>query len=1014
MRTPSVVGLVGAVVLAQGCGGKPDVPVVVRPPPLVVTGTPPPPSRSHWVFPDRSTRFAGKLDLGADGVLYVGSHGRREILKGEDAPVDAPTLALDDLVGVLRDAQGQFVFVGDDGDTFVSKDALGAITTTRPGPFAGQKPPVRVQSLAVGKAVIVAVSPVDGSLVRSTDFGATYQPVAYGGAQKPFGRAASVALDGKGNGLLVHLPQRVYVTHDDGATWSPIASPGIGARRATREGDDKLVLEGMGGQRAKLDGNALAITTEPPAPVFKPNAKTATIPRSPGLDRVRSTRVLAGDRVVDFTALAKRSGEVKEIEIAVAKLGEKAEKPFGNAELVGREGLSTHIAAWNNAMLYLRDDEEADSASPTRTVFASTDYGATWTKGATLEGGEIEGSVDVTLGPKGWAFIPALCSYGERYGGGDDEGEGEEGGGSSDCGKRQIRPAGASAFEDMVFSEDFTPEQFTFDEAHDKVYVLGTHQGEKHLYESPLSSNKFVRTKLLDGVQGDLRGMSVDAKGALRLFTYQWGTGWTVLRHDGKDTSKRYLSLDNGQLSFVGARGLLLAQHNHGWETADGGETWVRIATNGALNADCSEAGCIGNGAIRVGWDLPAAAGDEKVTASNDPPPKTTPQNPPPQTQSSASVAPPQLTLACKSAGATALLGYMPGVDTVDARPEVRWVQFEHGDGAKLSAWVGGKTAARELAIFPATPKKVPNAKTPDNTEYRTGERPLADGFVAARYSFQSRASTGTFNPVDIEIAWVSYATGKLQRKKLPQHAPFRVPGYGFAGDAQLVPGGLLYRATSGEPVTFIHDDGKTETIPLAGDASPRNAVRVGPRWLLEDADWGTSRLTWSDDAGKSWKKKAWTLDDSSTAIALVTLGGKQALSMSKGGGAPVALFAVDANVPDDPPAPTVLSYASINGACDAQAGNLRFQASVPNRTNLKVRLEAAKGKDPIELTPSTRVAHVTATGGCTTAYQLTGAETAFLYADGPDRWSAWRFRKSDDAKKPGTIAEPLSCAAQK
>lgn len=1015
-----MVGLVGVVVLAQACGGGPEAPVVVRPPPLVITGTPPPPpTRAKWVFESGSRSFAGRLDLGASGVLYVGAHGRRELVKGEEPPVDAPTLALDDLVGALRDAQGQYVLVGDDGDTFVAKEPLGAIVSARPGPFANANPSVRVQSLAVGKSVIMAVSPIDGSLVRSTDFGATWSPVSYAGSNKPFGKATSVALDGKGNGLLVHLPQRVFVTHDDGATWAPIASPGIGARRVSSDGGDRLFLEGYNAQRAKLDGNSLAITTEPPQPIFKPTAKPKkdADERADKGEEMGAHEVLAGERVVKLAAIV-RHGKKREIEISSSKLGEKSDKTVSSVELLGRDGdVSRHVSAFRSNLIYLRDDDDADRASPTTTVFTSTDWGASWTKGATLEGGQPESdSADVRLGPKGWAFIPALCSYGERYSGGDDDEEGEPSGPSEDCGRRQIRPAGAAAFEDMAFTEDFTPLDFYFDEAHDKVYALGSRKDEKHLYESPLGQNKFVRTKILDGIPGDVSGISVDAKGALRVFAYQYGAGWTVHRHDldGKQgNTKKYLPLDRGQLVFVGARGLLLASHNHGWETADGGETWIRVATNGAQSAECSDAGCMSFGATRVGWDLPAAAGEEKIALQNDPPAKTpsatAPATAPPP-------APPTLTLSCKTTGAATSLPSTPGLENVDARPDARWAYVARGAEGKVSLWVGGRNAAREVPMADAIPKKAPNAKKPDNTEYRTGDRTVADGVVVARYSFQSRSSTGTFNPVDIDLSWFSFSTGKVGHKKLPQLKPFRVPGYGFAGDAQIVQGGVLYQPTSAEPAFFVKDDGKIESITLPPRATVRNALRVGQRWVLEDTEWGTAQISWSDDGGKSWKQKAWSLDEQSVGISLVQLAGKPALALWRSSN-PQMIFGLDAAVPDDPPAPTMTNTTTANTTCDAQPGTLRNVMGLPTdkRGNLRVKLDAPKGKDAIELTGTNRVAHALTNGAaCTSVYALSGSDqTAYIYADGAT-WSGWRFRRGDDPKKGAIAAEPVTCAPPK
>src|SRR5581483_2798706 len=222
-----------------------------------------------------------------------------------------------------------------------------------------------------GKAAIVGITP-DRKLARTADYGNSWKTVDYA-ANKPYGKAVSVALDEKGNGLLLHLPQRLFVTHDDGATWAPIASPGIGARRVFRDGAGKIFLERYGGARAKLDGQSLAVTTEQPEAVYKPLpaiAKSKPADPSPNV-RTESTTILTGDRIVEFTQI-ERHGKPREIEIASHKLGEKVDekaKPITSTDLLGKEGLSKNIAAWGSEIVYLREDDDADAESPTTTVF---------------------------------------------------------------------------------------------------------------------------------------------------------------------------------------------------------------------------------------------------------------------------------------------------------------------------------------------------------------------------------------------------------------------------------------------------------------------------------------------------------------------------------------------------------------------------------------------------------------------------------------------------------------------
>lgn len=1015
MNRSRALGAVGVLMLGQACGGAPPPDPIIKPPPLVITAAPPPaPVRAKWVFSDHSRSLAGKMDLGKDaGMLYVGEHGRRELVKGDADPVDAPTLALDDLVGVLKDDKGQYAFVADDGDVYVGKDPMGTLDTTRPGPLADIKG-ARLRSTTTGKAAIMGIASNDSRVLRTTDFGATWKPVDYAGGTKPYGKPISVALDSKGNGILIHVPQRVFVTHDDGATWAPIASPGIGARRVWRDGADRIFLEGFNWQRAKLDANALVVTSDEPEAIYKPAPKKtpddAKSPTASDDEETDTVSVLAGDHLVQL-ANVYRHGKNREVHIRSSKLGEKSDKVITNTDLMSKDGLSHHVAGWNGTLLYLRSDDDSDENAPTSTVFLSNDYGATWTKDITIEGSDPQSDgVDVLVGPKGWAFIGALCANGESYGGGDDDEGG--GGGAQNCGTRKIRPASATAFEDMAFTEDFVPASFYFDEAHDKVYALGNvpSSNEQRLYESAMSQNKFVRNKM-DLAGNEVKAISVDSKGVLRAFTYDYKDGWTVVRRDadGKDLPKEYLPLDNGDLTFAGAHGLLLAGHNRGWETADGGATWIRVATNGSRSADCTDAGCRSGDAVRIGWDLPAAAKEENISATATPAPKPKDAPTPPATTPS----PPAADLACKTSGAPSNLWATPSFDLSDNRADVRWAQIKHEDDQKVSLVVGGKTSIREVPLLAALPKRPPPAKgaKPDTMEYRSGDRTLTDGVVAARYSFQSKSSTGTFNPVDVDLTWFSFSTGKVGHHLLAKQKPFRVSSYGLTGDAQIVTGGLLYQALDQEPASFIHDDGKVEPLPLPPRASVRNALHVGTRWILGDAESGTTQIAWSDDNGKTWTTRAWTLDESGSSIGLMVLGGKPTVSLSRGG-SPLALFGIDTTVPPEPPAPVVMDVnGSINNVCDASPGPLRLNMYIQyNQRAFKAHIDNGK-KPASNLASSSRITHGLATGkACTASYMLySNDETAFVYPDGAN-WAGWRFRRNDDPKKSSMLAEPISC----
>jgi hypothetical protein len=987
-------GFVFVFVACVACGG--GNPQVVMPP-LHITAAPPQPTpqRARWIFSHPERGLVGKLDLGDGNVLYIGQNGRRELAKKDDPLVDAPTLALGDLIGVMKTPKGEFAFVAGDGSVFTSKEPLGTLESAKPGPIGPEHPNTKLGSPTTGKAAILGIHP-DGRLMRSADYGGSWQAVDYTAGAKPYGRLVSVALDAKGNGVALHFPQRLFVTHDDGASWAPLASNHMGVRNMQRDGRDRIFVTGFGYVRATLEGNALVQTNDYPKGVYEaPKTDPAqAAANASGSERSETKTILTGDRVVELAEIT-RHGKVREIEIASAALGEKPEKPITNTDLVGGSGMSKHIAGYGKELVYLRDDDDADENAATTTLFRSKDYGATWQKESQLQGVDVaEGEgINIAAGPKGWVYVTSLCPKDESSG--------------SNCSHKQIRPAGATAFEDMAFTEEFEPKEFAFDEAQNKVYAIGLHEGHQYVYESPLAQNKFSRTKLLDASSYVKTAISVDNKGVLRAFEFDTSKQNWVLHKLGADGKEQllYVAADRGTIALTGSRGIIFAGRDHGWETNDGGETWMRVATNGfAHDLVCSDAGCVNGDAQRVGWDLPAITNQEKITAQTEPvkPTTTTPVvNHPP------SITPKEI--ACKVTGTAQTVSTTPSTEMVDGVGADRWATVKHDTDSKISIVVGTKNAVRELPLLAALPK--PPAKAPANPEeLRAGERTLDDGVVAARYRFVPRAGGGSYNPVDVELAWWSAVSGKTVHHTLPKVAAFRVSRYGFSGTPQLVDGGLLFQGATADSAYFIHDDGKVDSIPMPKGGTVHEAERLKTRWLLADTEGGAVQLSATDDAGKTWKQTAWGLDSWGN-IGLELIENKTTVSLGTSS-AHTLLFPVDANLADDPPAPIVIDNASVDTACDAKAGRHRFTSYISSdRRPLRVAI------DTTTFSPSQRVMHDAAGGKtCTSAYISSGYytskgyETAFIYPETNGTFTGWRFRRQDDTKKTGMIAEPLTC----
>ena len=532
-----------------------------------------------------------------------------------------------------------------------------------------------------------------------------------------------------------------------------------------------------------------------------------------------TTHILAGDQVLDLERFTdgKKANTVR---FRSTKIGTVPGAYTTVKDLKSRQSLDGLVAARGSSIVVVRTDEDSDENTPTSTVMLSSDGGASWKGIATLEGDEATSGEPVALGPKGWLFVPALCgTFGEKR--------------ENNCNPAKIRVAGGAAFEDLLFTDEFKPHRFAFDEAHDKVYAIGmTDSGSPTVYESRLSQNKFTPiAKPVKTSYHEHTRIAVLPDGTLHVFHIdQEKNVLAIERRDvgGKEMptlyvpSKVEVDAQLRGLSVIGARGIAMSGKASGWETADGGATWTRVATNGAENPECNDSGCLAGDAERVGWDLPVAntIGEvQTVKATTDEPA----DNPTPDDPSDDVLPPPvHLNVSCKAAGAATHLASMPLFDNTNPGRDVLWYMEETEKDGKKTLTVGGRSAIRHETLMDAAPKP------PKDVERLMGERTLPDGLVVARYSHAGQG------PVDVELAAFSIETGHVQHATLSKLPSFRLARYGFSGDAQLVSGGLLYQSTDAAPASFIHTDGKVEQLALPAHTSLGHAQHVGAKsWML-------------------------------------------------------------------------------------------------------------------------------------------------------------------------------------
>jgi hypothetical protein len=466
---------------------------------------------------------------------------------------------------------------------------------------------------------------------------------------------------------------------------------------------------------------------------------------------------------------------------------------------------------------------------------------------------------------------------------------------------------------------------------------------------------------------------------------------------------------------FAGARGVLFTGESYGWETADAGVTWVRVAANGAGDASawdpdvamrCSEAGCAVGEAQRVGWDLPGhdqPAPENVVTATTTVPEEKddTPREPPRIT-----TAPPPLSLTCKIAGPGTLVPNQPAFDNINEKTDIRWVEVQEDKDGARTLLIGGRASIRRVKLFDA-------AATTKGIERQTAWRMLNDGVVAARYTSKSQTPGGSPSPVDVELAAFALATGRLQRVSIPKLDSFRVASYGFSGDVQLVTGGVLYQSTDRAPLYFAHDGGGLEQMSLPPHTTLGSAQHVDNAWLLFNTDSAAmAEVRWSTDKGATWQTRAWALSDIPSRTSLIRAGDRPMISslmLEMGGLFPVAIPAVE-----ELPVPFANNWSTpMDTVCDphapyGQTFNLPVYGSTVHTT-----LDMGDKKPPRSLELQRRLAEVTMAGAfCTNGFVLhNDQQGAIVYHDGKG-YSGWSFRTPEHDK--GKLAEPISCTVAK
>ncbi len=927
----------------------------VEKPPVLPHRPPPPPAEKQPEHPARwSLRPAdlwsanGRLLLGDKGTLWFGDAGERWLQAPDDPAEGAAVLLPEDLVGATKSADGKFLFVGGAGTIFVTNDPLSA-------PIVVRAAPEPVRAAAAGKGAIVLVT-AKNAVMRSLDAGVTWSAAA---TPKIDGQLVGLAMSNE-KGLLLGMPQRLFVTLDDAATFQPIASTGDGAEGVFVGREGEVALRGNSKEYV-LDGSPPAIVLPKEAPARQPKLKTIK-------DRAAFVRtIVTGSRVYQFADLRESASEGADgrYSLGTAEIGvtiTRKKLPMISectSVDVGASGEVIEIVCLTKAKAPPSDAGTSEETWVTR-LYRSTDAGTTFKEDGVLP--DLHGDLHPTLGPDGFLFFPSRrCNamapiYSSKMTLGKPKPP-------APCEPAHIRPLGGG---DKVAAipdpQKIHHAWLAFDRKSRKMLSvaedLATHKAS--LWGMKLDGTVPEKISDLDldleAWDSDRGTFDVDDEGVITVAIQTPGSGgWHVRRStDGGGTfQKSKPNIDVSSMRLAGKRALAVDGRGRTYESSDGASTFVRVPGPTYVSPiGCSTFGCIFPRGARIGWDLPLSK----------PPAEVKPQR---------KWATP---IKCAAEGAwTDLgLGELPESAGLEIGASVRLLVPKRHEDGRISAVVeDGAGKRKELAMLGANPKA-------EQLRWQTQTFLQPNGLVAMRYTYKRKKGFGALSKVDVDIAWYAHATGKVHHAAFPQIGTWKVnhdpqaPGaipytYPMGGEiAYISPGGLWFRSPAfddEQKLWFIGENGVATKQPQpdnAGALIELGGARVGKGILLHDTRGarGSFSSFWSpatSASGKEWINRTWTLwpegGDDFARFEPILLAGGPAMHVSFPGSAsmPPVDFAVAFAPTLDPgpmvPMPSQLSVKDPTPPCDAAGlAGTRLVSPFSNGTRHPVSITGVDG----------------------------------------------------------------------
>lgn len=249
------------------------------------------------------------------------------------------------------------------------------------------------------------------------------------------------------------------------------------------------------------------------------------------------------------------------------------------------------------------------------------------------------------------------------------------------------------------------------------------------------------------------------------------------------------------RVHLQGRRGLL-AGGDALFETRDAGRSWSRVNTPLATHEGaCGAWGCAFDDAVRIGWDLDAAAEPSAPLAP-------------------VTLEPAGAPLRCTQKGASITTGRR--IDLVSSplgRARMAWSTLLPNDEKGVIATFLAEQKQSHL-LLPPMPQAGGSFRHLDLASA------FPEGVMAARHRWKrTPRGSGILSPVAVDLAWVRARDGIVHRATLPDVGRFKVGYTVRAPSFTMFDGGVIYDPveSSDRAIHVLWDDGRHDTLPSSG-----------------------------------------------------------------------------------------------------------------------------------------------------------------------------------------------------